>query len=105
MISRAARLVLATALSLPLTAHAAEPAPPRVTVLKARRLFDGRADALVTDAVVVVEGSKIKAVGRGLPIPAGATVVDLGDGRILPGFIKCQTHLSFEIGKDYFRDA
>ncbi len=98
----AARVAAALALlASPLAAAGAPPDP--VTVLKAKRLFDARGDAVTQDAVIVVEGSKIKAVGRGIPVPAGATVVDLGDATLLPGFIDCHVHLSFEMGADYFR--
>jgi imidazolonepropionase-like amidohydrolase len=65
---------------------AQSPAPP-VTVLRAARMFDGRSDATVANAVIVVEGSKIKEVGSNLAVPAGATVVDLGDATLLAGFI------------------
>jgi imidazolonepropionase-like amidohydrolase len=80
-------------------------APAPVVVLKAKRLFDGRGETLATDAVIVVEGSKIRAVGRGVPVPAGATVVDLGDATLLPGFIDAHTHLAFEMGSDFYRDT
>jgi imidazolonepropionase-like amidohydrolase len=49
--------------------------------------------------VVVVEGSKIKAIGRGFPVPAGATVVDLGDATLLPGFIACLEYVAGRHGK------
>src|SRR6185436_17970116 len=78
---------------------------PAVVVLKAARLFDGRGDALVRDAVVVVEGGTIKAVGRGLAVPPGAQVIDLGDTTLLPGFIDAHTHLTDQSGDNWFQDT
>ena len=54
------------------------------------------------NAVVIVEGTRIKAIGG--PIPAGAEVIDLGDVTLLPGFIDAHTHLSFESGENYYRE-
>jgi imidazolonepropionase-like amidohydrolase len=64
-------------------------------------MFDGRSDATVANAVIVVEGSKIKEVGSNLAVPAGATVVDLGDATLLAGFIDSHMHLTVEAGDDY----
>jgi imidazolonepropionase-like amidohydrolase len=86
----------------------AEPQPaeaPKVTVLKAARLFDGKGERSVPDGVVIVEGGKIKAAGSRLPVPAGAEVIDLGDATLLPGLIDAHTHLSGESGDDWARDA
>jgi imidazolonepropionase-like amidohydrolase len=83
--------------------NAQSPAPP-VTVLKAARMFDGRSDRTIPNAVVVVEGSKIREAGSGLPVPAGAAVVELGDATLLPGFIDSHMHLTFEAGDNYVAD-
>jgi len=72
-------------------------------VLKAARLFDGKADALVTPGLVIVTGGKIVGVGPSAEIPAGAEVIDLGDATLLPGFIDAHTHLSFPYSEDYNR--
>lgn len=93
------RAVVALLFSLTVALSAQE----RVIVLKAARLFDGASNDVVTNAVVVVEGTRIRAVGG--PVPAGAEVIDLGDVTLLPGFIDAHTHLSFESGENYYRDA
>jgi imidazolonepropionase-like amidohydrolase len=80
---------------------AAGAAAPATVALKAARLFDGRSDHWVRNGVVVVAGGKIQAVGAGAAVPAGAQVLDLGDVTLMPGFIDCHTHLSFESSDDY----
>ena len=47
------------------------------------------------NGVVVVTDDKIVAVGKqgSVTIPAGATLVDLGDATLLPGFIDAHTHI------------
>jgi imidazolonepropionase-like amidohydrolase len=97
------RVPAAVLLSATLAASAAAQTPPaaEVTVLKAARLFDGKGDTAVRDGVVIVEGRKIKAVGSGLAVPAGAAVIDLGDATLLPGFIDAHTHLTGMFVVDY----
>ena len=68
-------------------------------VLKSARLFDGKSDRLVEPGVVVVSNGKIQSVGG--PLPSGATVIDLGDATLLPGFIDSHTHLSQAFDADY----
>ena len=69
------------------------PAPP-VIVIRAARLIDGRGGPPVTPAVIVVRGDRIEATGAGVPIPAGARVIDLGAATLLPGLIDLHTHLT-----------
>ncbi len=62
--------------------------------LKAARMFDGKAKALVTNAVVIIQGDKIVDAGSGIAIPQGAQVIDLGEATLSPGFIDAHTHLT-----------
>jgi imidazolonepropionase-like amidohydrolase len=69
-------------------------------VLKAARLFDGMSGQVAAPGIVVVSNGVIQSVG-GTGAPAGATVIDLGDATLLPGFIDAHTHLSDEFDPDY----
>jgi imidazolonepropionase-like amidohydrolase len=68
-------------------------------VLRAARLFDGRSDRVVQPGIVVVSGNRIQSVGG--QASAGATVIDLGDATLLPGFIDAHTHLTMDFNPDY----
>lgn len=65
-----------------------------LTAIKAARLFDGKANAMVLPGLVVVSKKNIIQVGG--TAPAGATVIDLGDATLLPGFMDAHVHLSFD---------
>ncbi len=80
-------------------------APPAVVAIRAARMFDGRGDTAVADAVVLVQGTRITAAGSRLAVPAGAQVIDLGDATILPGFIDAHTHVTDESSDDWNADA
>jgi imidazolonepropionase-like amidohydrolase len=96
----AALLVLSSA-----AASAQTPPTAEITVLKAARLFDGKGETAVRDGVVIVEGRRITAAGSGLAAPPGATVIDLGDATLLPGFIDAHTHLSGESSDNWYEAA
>src|SRR4030081_2028339 len=76
-------------------------AADEVIALKAARLFDGKAKALVPNGVVIVQGDKIVDAGSNLPIPQGAQVIDLGDATLSPGFMDAHTHLTLDFSGNY----
>jgi imidazolonepropionase-like amidohydrolase len=100
LLDRSAFPATLLALGLALPAAAAEP----VTVLRAARLYDGKADAVVAPGVVVVSEGRIVAAGSNAHVPPGARVIDLGDSTLLPGLIDAHTHLSFESSLDWNQD-
>jgi imidazolonepropionase-like amidohydrolase len=82
----------------------AGPEPARIVALKAARMFDGRSDRTIANAVVIIEGNRIREVGSGLAIPPEATALDLGDATLLPGFIDSHTHMSDESSENWLAD-
>ena len=76
---------------------AAQPATaPHPIAIKAARMFDGTSDTLVRNAVVIIDGTRIRSTGSDLAIPADAQLIDLGDVTLLPGFIDAHVHLTEE---------
>ena len=92
-----ALLASLVAVALAALAHADS---PETIALKSARLFDGVSGTMRTDAVIVVQGSKILAVGGA--VPAGARVIDFGDATLVPGFIDAHTHLTSESSPNYY---
>ena len=93
------------AMAITIAAQTPQPAAPKkVTVVKAARLIDGQGGAPMANPVVVVEDDRITRVGAGLPVPAGAEVIDLGGATLLPGLIDCHTHLTGQPGENYYDD-
>jgi imidazolonepropionase-like amidohydrolase len=61
--------------------------------IRAGRLIDGRNDAALVNALILIEGEQIVSVGAGGAAPAGVEVIDLSKGTVLPGFVDAHTHL------------
>src|SRR5262245_66446112 len=68
----------------------------RVVAVKAARALDTRSGAMISNAVIVIEGDRVKTIGANAAIPAEVEVIDLGSKTVLPGLIDCHTHLTFE---------
>jgi imidazolonepropionase-like amidohydrolase len=73
------------------------PAHP-YTLIRARLLIDGVADAPLDRGAVLVENGRIVAVGRQEdvvpPEGPGVEILDYGDMTVMPGLVDCHTHLN-----------
>lgn len=76
-----------------LAAQAGDPPAP-VIAIKAGRLIDGRGGPPIINAVILVQGERITAVGANAAIPADAKVIDLSRATVLPGLIDLHTHIT-----------
>ncbi len=69
-----------------------QPAPKKLAI-RAGRLIDGKSDAPVVNALIVIEGEKIVSVSPGGTPPQGVEVIDLSKFTVLPGFADVHTHV------------
>ena len=95
--NRATRLAMSATLLafwLPLASHAETVAPPRLRALVGANVVDTTGGPTLHDAVVLISGERITAVGTrtGLPIPAGAEVVALSGKWLVPGLMNMHVH-------------
>src|SRR4026208_892385 len=69
----------------------------QVTAIKAGKLVVPETGTTLTNQIILVEGSRIKAVGADLQIPSGAKIIDLSKSTVLPGLFACHEHMAFLI--------
>jgi imidazolonepropionase-like amidohydrolase len=74
----------------------------RHLAIRAARLVDGRGGPPLQNAVILIDSTRITAVGVDLAIPAGTRVIDLGQATVLPGLIDCHTHITGGDPGDYY---
>ena len=84
------RLTILILLTLPFATVFAQ---SRITAIKCGKLIDGKSDSPIENAVIIVDGNRIKEVGQGVAIPASATIIDLSGATVLPGLIDSHTHV------------
>jgi imidazolonepropionase-like amidohydrolase len=99
----AAAALLAAVLPAVLGAEPPLPAPAPsagLVVLHAARLIDGKSDTVRHDAVVILEGERIIAVGGPDLLAPGLEVIELGDVTLLPGLVDVHSH-PLIVGDDY----
>jgi imidazolonepropionase-like amidohydrolase len=74
---------------------------PRVVVIRAGTLIDGKSDAPRRNQVIIIRADKIESVGDAATakIPEGADVIDLSSQTVLPGLIDSHTHIFLQ-GED-----
>ena len=78
----------------------AQPAPEKVTAIRAATLIDGLASQPRHNVLIVVKGNKIESVTEGGTPPSGATVITLpASVTVLPGLIDTHTHIFLQ-GED-----
>lgn len=74
-----------------------------MTIIKAGTLFDAKTGRVSRNAVIVIEGEKIVAVGNAsTTIPEDAVVIDLSDSFVLPGVMDVHTHVVGNLDNYFF---
>jgi imidazolonepropionase-like amidohydrolase len=91
------------ALSLSMKAGAQQTVPNKYLVLQGGTLIDATGKPPVEDSVILIEGDRIKSVGkRGeVTIPNDSRIIDVKGKTVLPGFIDGHCHLSDYMGELY----
>jgi imidazolonepropionase-like amidohydrolase len=72
----------------------------QLTAVKAGKVIDPETGRVDASQIILIDKGKITAIGSGLPIPAGANVIDLSRFTVLPGLFDAHTHLCMTVQKE-----
>jgi len=69
-----------------------------VIVFDGARILDGNGGAPIENGRLVVQGGRITAAGAAasVPVPSGATRIDVGGKTIMPAMINVHAHMGYE---------
>lgn len=75
--------------------------------VRAARMVDPDSGSVTEPAMVRIEGGRITALGKSLPVPQGAQVHDFPGATLVPGYFDCHTHLAATLqpqwdGEDFY---
>ena len=75
------------------------PAAAQLVALTGGNVVDLDGKAAIRDAVVIVDGDRIRAIGpaASTPVPEGATIVPLGGKWLIPGLMNMHVHLGLNL--------
>jgi imidazolonepropionase-like amidohydrolase len=69
----------------------------QTTAIRAGRIVDPDSGATTSNQIILIEKGKITAIGANVPIPSGATVIDLSRATVMPGLFDAHTHLCLSV--------
>jgi hypothetical protein len=78
---------------------------PQAIAIQGATLIDGNGGAPVPNAVIIVQGNRITAVGRAgqVQVPMGAQVINASGKWVLPGLIDAKSNWNWPYGEGYLR--